>query len=181
MSRALGMGRTLFAVALIGGLLAGCGGDGMEDLRAFVAQEKAKPGGRIEPLPEIKPYESFLYGAQELRAPFTPAPLAQATPGAQPSGGGSGVRPDTDRPREALEAYPLDTLRMVGILERGGERAALIRIQDGTIHRIKTGNYIGQNHGKIIGISEDKVELTEIVADSSGGWLERPATVALSE
>jgi len=160
--------------------LAACGGDGMDDLRAFVEKEKAKPGGRIEPLPEIKPYETYVYVPGARREPFTasqesrPAAVAGA-------GAGTGVQPDRNRSREALEGFPLDTLRMVGTLQKEGGVAALIRAQDGTIHRITAGNYLGQNHGKVTLVSEEKVELTEIVPDGSGGWLERQASVALSE
>ncbi len=94
---------------------------------------------------------------------------------------GSGIRPDVNRPREALEEYPLDSLRMVGTLEQGGQMWALVRAEDGTIHRVQPGNYVGQNYGRITRITESKIELVEIVPDGLGGWMERPATLALSE
>lgn len=174
-SRVLG----LLAVLTVAVLVSGCGRDNMADLREFVAQEKAKPRGAIEPLPEIKPYETFAYDASGLRDPFEPMDFGQSNLAG--AGGGTGVAPDMNRPKEALEGYPLDSLRMVGILQRNGVTEALIKTQDGTVHRVKTGNYMGQNNGKITRVTEDKVELTEIISDGAGGWLERPASVALSE
>jgi type IV pilus assembly protein PilP len=160
-------------------LLTACGGDGMDDLRSFVDAEQSKQKGTIEPLPEIKPYETFTYNAGTLRDPFETSDFTAPAVGVGP--GGNGIVPDLNRPREALEAYPLDSLRMVGTLERNNDTAALIRAQDGTIHRVKPGNYLGQNNGKITQVTDEKVELTEIVSDGSGGWLERQASVALSE
>ena len=93
----------------------------------------------------------------------------------------SGISPVADRPQEPLEEFPLDSLRMVGTLERNEDSWALIKASDDTIHRIKPGNYIGQNHGKIISVNEYAVDLTEIIPDGMGGWMERHASVALSE
>jgi len=169
--------RPVIALVLCAGLAA-CSSGNMDDLRSYVSAQEAKPHGTIEPLPEIKPYQTFLYNSSDLRSPFEPAQLAQA---ALIGGPGNGISPNPTRPREALEAFPLDSLRMVGTLERDDRMAALVRTQDGTIHRVKVGNYMGQNHGKITDITEDKVELTEIVPDGQGGWLERQASVALSE
>ncbi len=168
---------SLIGIVLVAGL-SGCAGQKMDDLQAFIASEKAKQSASVEPLPEIKPYTTFLYSAADLRDPFTPTTFTQPLSVAVPGGG---ISPDFNRPREALEAYPLDSLRMVGTLERDQQRAALIRARDGTIHRVKAGNYMGQNHGKIISVAEDKIELTEIVPNGQGGWLERQASVALSE
>lgn len=91
------------------------------------------------------------------------------------------MRPDSNRPREALEAFPLDTLRMVGTLDQGGQSWGLVRANDGTIHRVQPGNYLGQNHGRIANITEYEIELVEIVPDGLGGWIERQASLALSE
>lgn len=171
---------SLLVVMAAAVLMNGCGSNNMEDLRQFVAQEKAKPRGAIEPLPEIKPYETFAYDASGLRDPFEPLDFGQSNL-AGVAGGGTGVAPDMNRPKEELESYPLDSLRMVGTLQRNGVTEALIKTQDGTVHRVRSGNYVGQNNGKITRITEDKVELTEIISDGAGGWLERPASVALSE
>jgi type IV pilus assembly protein PilP len=154
--------------------LAACTG-GMNDLEEFVKAEKAKPGGNIEPLPDIKPYESFVYDAASLRSPFTPdVPVP-----AEGSAAGGGVRPDTSRNREFLEQFPLDTMRMVGTLEAGGSFFGLVQDKDGLVHRVLPGNHLGQNDGKILRITPATIELVEIVPDGMGGYFERPAAVAL--
>lgn len=170
--------RSLFAAALSLALTA-CSTD-MSDLETFVQQSKAVKKSRIAPLPEIKPHETFRYEAGDLRNPFEPFILKRPEPiGAASSG--TGLHPVENRPREALEAFPLDSLRMVGILEQNNITWALIKATDGTIHRIKAGNYMGQNHGKISRITETQIELMEIVPDGLGNWTERPASLALSE
>jgi type IV pilus assembly protein PilP len=164
----------LWVVVLGAALLGACTG-GMDDLDQYVKEVKARPGGRIEPLPEIKPYESFVYDAGTLRSPFVPdVPVA-----AEAGGGGNGVRPDTNRNREFLEQFPLDTLRMVGTLEAGGAFFGLVQDKDGLVHRVLPGNHLGQNDGKILRITPSTIELTEIVPDGLGGYFERPAAVAL--
>ena len=167
-------------VCLLATSLAACGGNNTEDLRSYVEDVKSRQNPRVDPLPEFAPYETHLYQASVDRDPFTPpvysAPksdIAQAT--------GGGISPDFNRPREPLETEPLDSLRMVGTLEKDGNSWALVRMSDSTIHRVQPGNYVGQNHGKIIDITESEVELTEIVPDGLGGWMERQAALALSE
>lgn len=161
--------------------LVACSND-MSALIAFVEKAKATKSRQVSPIPEIKPHETFTYEATQLRNPFEPFAAKRPRPIGQKSGGtGKGPKPIPGRPREALEAFPLDTLRMVGILENDAGKWALIRANDGTIHRVKSGNYLGQNHGKIIMITENKIELTEIAPDGLGDWMERPATIALSE
>ena len=158
-------------------LMAGCSRD-MNDLEAWVDEIKRRPAVRIEPLPQVKPYETFTYTAHDQRSPFVPsAPARQVVP----DDGTGGVRPDADRNREYLEDFPLDTLRMVGTVTMGGETYALIRTNDRAVHRVKVGNYLGQNHGRITAISETSVSLIEIIPDGTGGWTERAAAVALSE
>ncbi len=170
----------LLALILAMGLSA-CSTD-MSDLHTFVETAKKASKGKVEPLPEIKPYETFRYAANHLRDPFEPfSPVQQAKAvkvGSKKSSGGP--RPIEGRAREALESYPLDVLRMVGVLEQSNTIWALLKGNDGTIHRVKTGNFIGQNHGKILSISENKISLTEIVPDGLGGWIERPASLALA-
>lgn len=173
--------RTALVTALLAAIgLTGCNRVDTQDLQAYVDEVTAQPPSRIEPLPEFKPFETFLYQAGDQRSPFTPtdstrgeAQVATAT--------ANGIQPDFNRPREPLEESPLDALRMVGTLEQGGESWALVRDIDGTIHRVQPGNYLGQNHGKITRITEYEVELTEIVPDGLGGWQERQASLALSE
>lgn len=156
--------------------LAGCAGD-MDDLDSYINEVKARPGGRIEPLPEITPYEVFTYVADQegYRSPFVPdTPLAA-------SGPNSTTRPDRDRSREFLEQFPLDTLAMVGTLEMGDQTYGLVQTQDGLIHRVVPGNYMGQNDGRIIAITESEIQLVEIISDGIGGYLEREAAVSLSD
>jgi len=159
--------------------LAGCSNSNTDDLRSFVSDVRGRQQARIEPLPEFKPYETFLYQASELRSPFSPGTPSQAEQVL--AGSGSNIHPDANRPREALEDFPLDTLRMVGTLEQHGQSWGLVLASDGTIHRIQPGNYAGQNHGRIKEITEYEIALTEIVPDGLGGWMERPASLALSE
>jgi type IV pilus assembly protein PilP len=143
--------------------LTGCGGD-MNDLNTYIDEVKRRKGGRIDPLPEITPYEVFTYvaDAQSMRSPFVPD-----TPQATGNSVG-GTRPDATRSREFLEGFPLDTLRMVGTLDISETAYALIQSSDGLIHRVISGNYMGQNDGRITGISQSKVELVEIISDGIG-------------
>ncbi len=171
--------RTSIALFALAALLAGCGGD-MSDLRAKVEELKRRPAPRIEPLPQVKPYETFFYEAHDLREPFTPdSAIRQAV--ASTGTSSAGLQPDFNRSREYLEEFPLDTLRMVGTLQLRGEMYALIETRDGAVHRVKVGNYIGQNHGHITGVSETRIDLIEIIPDGSGGWIERRTGIALSE
>ncbi len=161
-------------------LLAGCQGD-MSDLQKFVADTKALEGAPIEPVPPIESYPPFLYAAQAERDPFLPQEQPRAEAQTQPKPGGVNA-PDETRPREELEAVPLDALRMVGTLAQpGGGDWALVRNTDGIIHRVKPGNYLGQNHGRIVRIAEDRVDLVEIIPDGADSWRERPASLALSQ
>lgn len=151
--------------------LAGCG-DGLRDLREKIEQAKQRPGGRIEPLPEVVPYESYAYSMADRRSPFL-----QSLAGEE----GAGPRPDVNRPREYLEQFPLDTLKMVGTLALGGSKYGLVQTRDGLIHRVVPGNHLGQNDGRITAVSEARIALVEIVPDGLGGYLERPAALALSD
>jgi type IV pilus assembly protein PilP len=145
-----------------------------DELARFIEDTKHEPGGRVEPLPEIKPYQTFVYAASDMRSPFLPS-----SPG---SGAGlAGVRPDQKRNREFLEQYSLDTLKMVGTLRLGGQMFGLVETKDGLVHRVTTGNHMGQAEGKITDISPSKISLVEIVPDSLGGYMERPAALGLNE
>lgn len=158
--------------------LAGCGAQDMSDLQAHVRHVNARPPGPIEPLPEIKPPETFVYEPGERRDPFHSD--AQSAPEAV-TASDTGPAPDPNRPREELEQYPLDSLRMVGTLEQHDARWGLIRTRDGVVHRVTVGHYMGQNHGQIVSISLDAIQLNEIVSDAPGQWRERSATVALTK
>jgi type IV pilus assembly protein PilP len=171
--------RILMATAAAG-MLAGCSGGPSSDLIDYAEKIKNQQTSRIEPLPEFRPYESFTYAASDLRDPFTIPTFSNQQAMALPTAT-NGITPDFDRPREPLEEFPLDSLRMVGTLEQNDANWALINDTDGTIHRVQTGNYAGQNFGKITRVTEFEVELTEIVPDGIGGWMERQATIAISE
>lgn len=161
-------------------LLGACSGGATEDLADYVEKIKNQQKVSIEPLPEFEPYESFVYEANSLRDPFT-APLFSHPQSTVAQSNGNGVTPNFKRPTEPLEEFPLDSLRMVGTLEQDIETWALINTTEGAIHRVQPGNYIGHNHGKIIRITEFEVELTEIIPDGLGGWIERQASIAISE
>lgn len=173
-------GRTWIAYLFVSiAFLYGCSNSGTHDLETYVQKVKARQHPRVEPLPEFVPYETFLYRAQNLRDPFTPPSVEASTAVAQAIG--NGIYPEAGRRKEPLESHPLDSLRMVGTLDRADDTWALVRTSDGTIHRVQPGNHLGQNHGKITAISESSVNLTEILPDGLGGWIERAASLALSE
>jgi len=164
----------LLAIAAAG--LVACGGD-MDDLDSYINEVKARPGGRIQPLPDITPYEVFTYvaDAQGMRSPFVPDTPQAAGPAA------GGASPDPDRPAEFLESFPLDTLRMVGTLDINETVYGLVQTSDGLIHRVAPGNYMGQNDGRITNITESEIVLVEIISDGIGGYIERDAAIGLSD
>jgi type IV pilus assembly protein PilP len=169
---ALRTGRVLIATAVAAVLLAGCSSKDAE-LERFIAKIKKESGGKVEPLPEVKPYEAFTYAARDMRSPFMP--------GGSGASSSAALRPDSKRNREYLEQFSLDTLRMVGTLRLGGGNFALVQTKDGLVQRVLPGNYMGQNDGKVIDVSPTKITLIEIVPDGVGGYMERPASLALSE
>lgn len=162
-------------------LLAACSGDKFEDLNKYIADVQARPGTPISPLPELKPYDRFAYHDDGMRDPFKPA--AKAAPPAAAAGSGksrSKLRPNIERNREALEQYALDTLKLVGSLNKDNDKWAIIKTTDGLIYRVKVGNHIGKNFGEITRITDKFVDITEVVSDGLGGWVERKATLKIS-
>lgn len=153
--------------------LAGCGGSGMDDLQTFVTESGKDMQGKIEPLPEVKTYEPFTYNAFDLPDPFKPRKLSM--------GGGGGMQPDLTRPKEPLESFSLETLKMVGAMSKNGVVQAVIKTPDNAIYHVKKGNYVGQNFGLITQINDGQVTLREIVQDSAGDWAERTSTLMLQE
>ncbi len=162
--------------AILALTLAGCGSDGLEDLRAFTKEAHADRKPRIEPLPEIRSQEVFAYNPAELSDPFAPQNLR---PKLVKDGGGS--RPDTNRRKEPLEEFPLDALKMVGTLTRGKETWAVIQAPDGTVYRSKIGDHLGQNFGMVTKITDERIDLIELIQASSGDWVEREANLGLTE
>ncbi|MBU6953940.1 pilus assembly protein PilP [Hahella sp. HN01] len=178
------MKRIIFTTALVvlfGGV-GGCSSNaGFDDLQAFVKEVKARPKKRIEPLPEPKAYQAFSYSTANRRSPFAPPQelkLAQIED--KPK---SNVKPDFDRPPELLESFPIGSMSMVGTINKDGETTlyALVNDGQGGIHRVRKGQYMGKNHGRVVSISDTGVDIVEIVSDGQGGWFERPRTLGLKE
>lgn len=170
----------LVLACLLGLLLAGCGGDTQyQDIKAKMAEIKSRPKGRIEPPPEFKVYKAFSYSAAAMRSPFERPIEVELLAIPQRR---SNVKPDFNRPKEVLEQYGIDSLAMVGTLMRpGGDLFALVQDPDSGLHRVKPGNYVGRNFGKVTAITPNKLDVIEIVSDGQDGWVERPRTLVLRE
>ena len=167
---------TALLIAVAGMGLAGCSAN-MDELNGYINTIKARPGGRVDPLPEVTPYEIFVYKAdiEGFRSPFLPdTPQTVA-------GEAGGVRPDADRIREYLESFSLDTMDMVGTLALAGTTYGLVQDADGLIHRVVPGNYLGQNDGRIVSISASEIQLVEIISDGIGSYIERDAAISLRD
>ena len=160
----------LVVCALYAGLVACSSAD--NDLARFIEDTKKEPGGRVEPLPEVKPYETFVYSASTMRSPFTPGGSG---------GSAAGLRPDSKRNREFLEQFSLDTLKMVGTLKLSGQMYGLVQTKDGLVHRVVPGDHMGQADGKVTDITPSKISVLEIVPDGLGGDMERRASLGLNE
>jgi type IV pilus assembly protein PilP len=153
--------------------LTACSGAQNEDLQSFMESEMSKRGGRIEPLPDFPPYVSVVYSAAGLRSPFdVPRNVVLRQETGRPSTG-----PIPNRPREHLERYNIAELSVVGNIVMNNESWALIRDNTGSVHRVRIGMYLGQNHGRIVSIEGTEVSVLEIVPDGQGGWIERPRSV----
>lgn len=143
------------------------------NLEAWVAEVRARPAPPLEPLPVMQQFETFEYAAQAMRDPFSDAWVSAE--------GGNGTRPDPNRRKEPLEAFPLDALDMVGTIGGGSGLIALVMAPDKVTYRVRPGVYLGQSDGRVTGVYEDRIELIELVPDGAGGWLERPAALALDD
>jgi len=168
------MMRNTIAIAFSCLAFAACSGEQHSDLQQFVKDSDSLPRGRIPPLPEARPYEPFNYQAYDLTDPFKPRKIE---PVARPTT----TRPELDpnRRKEPLEAYPLENLRMVGTLQQKKEVFALVKTPDNNLFRVKTGNFLGQNFGRITDVSESTIKLKELVQDSGGDWKEEERTLQL--
>jgi type IV pilus assembly protein PilP len=158
--------------------LAGCNNDnGFSDLDAYMNEMRLRPPGKIEPMPTFRPHETFTYSAANLRSPFSrQVPVDQA--GRQQ--GSRNVRPDPNRAKQYLEGFNIEQFEMVGTISNASGSFALLRGAGG-VHRLKVGDYLGRNDGRIVAISATQVEVVEIVPDGQGAWLERPRTIPLKE
>ncbi|QLI81964.1 pilus assembly protein PilP [Chitinibacter fontanus] len=156
--------------------LTGCLSEKNSDLKAWMNEQSEGLRGRVEPLPEVKPYQPFTYDAFVLPDPFRPSKMELAK-----KAGGSGIAPNTNRVKEVLENYDLEKLRMVGTLQQGKIIQALVKAPDGNLYRVKVGSYMGQDFGMVTSVSETEITLKEIVEDSGGDWVERTTTLSLDD
>lgn len=165
-------------VSFVALALGGCmGGGDFSDLQAYMDEVYRRPQGAIEPLPKFQPYEAFTYSAAALRSPFQPPVKIDLANQQKRS---ASVKPDETRIKQFLEGFNIEVFEMVGTLGKDGSVFALVRGAGG-VHRVKVGDYLGRNHGRVVAIDEAKIEVVEIVPDGEGGWLERPRSLTLSE
>jgi type IV pilus assembly protein PilP len=170
-----------FIVLILSGLASACN-EGLEDLQQFVQQTISQPPGRIQPTPEFQPYQNFEYTSHGLRDPFKLVDFRRPDENPETINNIiSGPKPNIERTREPLEDFPLDTLRLKGSVTQDGVKWGLVFAPDNTIHRVLEGQYMGQNHGRIISVTDQSIALTEIVPDGLGNYIERSSAVALIE
>lgn len=163
-------------VALL--MLSGCSKD-MSDLKQFTESVKQQNTGSVEPIPQFKQYEAYAFIAD--RNPFVPLTVTDRQVNQNTSAEiDDSLKPDGDRRKEPLEFFPLDALSMVGTVEKNKTIWALLKDPESAIHRIKMGNYVGQNYGRVMSVSDTEVVLNEIVQDSSGSWIERVSKIQIA-
>jgi len=166
------MNTTRLMIVACVALLSGCGAASHQDLREWMAEQGKGAKGRLDPLPTIRPYESFAYNAFDLPDPFKPRKI-------EPNKSTSKLQPDLTRRREPLEAFPLESLAMVGTIEKGKALYALVKTPERDIYQVRQGNYLGQNYGVIVDISDSELKLKELVQDGAGDWAERSSALNL--
>lgn len=158
-------------------LLAGCGDSDVREVRTWMEETKAQTRPMVKPLPAPKEFVPYAYRQQDAVDPFNPEKLAG--PGGMPQAPSAG-QPDLNRPREVLENYPLDTMRMVGMMQKGGVSFALVQIER-SVYRVKAGQRLGQNFGQVARITPAALEIREVVQDAGGDWVERISKLELQE
>ena len=164
------------AVAIGGALLLGaCGGEEQSELRQELAAMTKDLRGRVDPLPQVKSFEPVPYKGESMVDPFVPGRIVVTQASA---GGGGGVQPDLNRPKEPLEAFPMESIQMVGTLAQNQDMYALVRA-GASLFRVKKGNYMGPNFGVITGIDESQINVKEVVQDSGGDWVERSTSLQM--
>ncbi len=168
----------VFLILIAGAFLTGCANDSVDDLVNYVADIRETRKGKVKPLPPMPKEQGFSYQASDQRDPFLSITGLQRLEEQRKN---SAVHPDAKRKREALESYQLDTLRMVGSLQKSGNLLALVQSPDGVVYTVRKNNYLGHNHGRVTALSKDKIELVEIIPDGMGGWMERPAQISLKD
>lgn len=167
----------MMSVTLAMATLAGCSAS-FDDVESQMQAIRQKPRGRVEPPPEFTPMPTYTYAAHQLRSPFAPpASVEQVVTGL-----GKQVEPDFSRPQEYLERFSLEALKLRGTLQRpDGPLFALIEDSNGGVQRVKKGNYLGKNQGRIVEITPTQISVVEIVPDGRDGWVERPRSLTISE
>lgn len=170
------MKRAAIVAVAAAALLAGCGGESHQDLRDWMAAQGKGVRGHLDPIPQIKPYEAFAYNDFDLPDPFKPRKIEPTK-----ADSNSKLAPDLTRRKEPLEAYPLESLSMVGTIEKGKTRYALVKTPGRDIYQVRQGNHMGQDFGVIVGISDSDIQLKELVQDGSGDWSERSSTLNLQQ
>lgn len=165
----------LFFVPLL--MLSGCSGGDFSDLQSFMEDVRARPKGSIEPVPKFQPYEAFTYTASAMRSPFQPSVKIDIL---SQHKGSKDIKPDETRIKQFLEGFNIEIFEMVGTLSNDMGLNALVRGAGG-VHRVKVGDYLGRNNGRIVSINDSGVDVIEIVPDGEGGWLERPRSIPLKE
>ncbi len=168
------MKRLLPMMVVAASMLSACGGESHQDLRGWMNDQGKNARGKLDPLPQIRPYEPFAYNAFDLPDPFKPRKI-------EPSKGSSKLAPDLTRRREPLESYPLESLSMVGTLARDKSTFALVRTPDRDVYQVRSGNYLGQNFGVVTDIGDSEIKLKELVQDGGGDWAERTSTLQLQQ
>jgi type IV pilus assembly protein PilP len=172
--------RAIVGSLLLIGLLASCGGEEHRDLKEELANLTKDMRGRVEPLPQVKPYEPVPYTAEGQVDPFRPERIEVAAAGRAASASTALIEEQKKRPPEPLEAFPLESIQMLGTITQKKETFALVKAGP-NLYRVKKGNYMGQNFGVITEIDEAQISLKELVQDSSGDWVERMSTLQLVE
>jgi type IV pilus assembly protein PilP len=174
--------KTSLAIVTAAVLLGACGSSGQEELQAWMTEQRANTKPQVQPIPEPKKFTPQAYTQEAATEPFSIQKLTQALKreSAQSTSNASLVAPELARRKEPLEAYPLDSMHMVGSLRKEGLPVALLKV-DNLIYQVRPGNYLGQNYGKILKVGETEVVLREIVQDAAGEWIERTATLQLQE
>lgn len=184
MKQAMKQATIMMKYALLAGLavlvLASCNRD-MRELERYIAEVKARPAQPIEPIPPVKTYSPYVYEGTEGRDPFSSSTSQGNEESRAAEGETTGPKPDVDRPREYLERFELDTLTMVGTFGKEEGYWGLVRDPDGVVHRVTVDDYLGKNHGRITGVSETQIALSELIPSGTGGWLSREASIALED
>lgn len=164
-------------VFVISAFLVSCSGNNnMDDLQQFVIEASLRSGGPVEPLPQFSPYEAFTYSAASMRSPFDVPVMAGTNVSQTPA---TQVQPDFNRTPQPLESFALGNLNMVGMITRSRAIIALVQDENGLIHRVGAGHYLGRNHGRVSSVSANEIELIEIVPSGDGGWVERPRALTI--